>query len=305
MFGNIEPTLKKGDKEVKLKTIGPGIRLTHFLADLCIIFLLAYAISYIPVLGSLGIFQLGLFPLYYFFFEYRFQQTPGKYLSNTLVIDQYGGKPNPESIIIRSLIRLLPFEPFTCVLGDNMGWHDKLSKTYVVDRKELERAKIELMDEAEKLNRQLIIEPEKSKTKKRILILFLVSFFVWISISIIRTVHNFFREASELISTLPELVEEMDQSSEEINTDLLLGKWNSADNGNYIYLEFLENGDLISLNQEGLSDTLRYEAEAGGLIFRNEKKTTDSFLIYKLNDEQLLLHNIQKVDDNILFTKTE
>ena len=78
-----------------------------------------------------GIFFLSAF-LYYALFEIIFEKTPGKFLTKTRVVNLQGGKAEMGDILLRSLIRYIPFEPFS-FLGDSaIGWHDKWSKTRVV-----------------------------------------------------------------------------------------------------------------------------------------------------------------------------
>lgn len=84
------------------------------------------------VLGAGAAFASLLFrPCYYVFFESVFQQTPGKMITGTRVITEWGGKPSVGQVIKRTLIRFVPFEPFS-FLGSTTGWHDRWSKTRVV-----------------------------------------------------------------------------------------------------------------------------------------------------------------------------
>lgn len=71
---------------------------------------------------------------YYCIFEVMFASTPGKMILGRIVIDEYALKPEPGTIVIRTLSRLVPFEAFSC-LGER-GWHDRWSKTFVVDKQE-------------------------------------------------------------------------------------------------------------------------------------------------------------------------
>jgi uncharacterized RDD family membrane protein YckC len=68
--------------------------------------------------------------LYYAFFEGIWSRTPGKFLFGTVVISEDGGKPSMGQVFGRTLCRLIPFEPFSC-LGKR-GWHDSIPKTWVV-----------------------------------------------------------------------------------------------------------------------------------------------------------------------------
>jgi uncharacterized RDD family membrane protein YckC len=83
-------------------------------------------------------FSLAL--LYYNVFEILFARTIGKLITQTIVVDENGEKPHQETILIRSLCRLIPFNPFS-VLILGRGWHDSISKTYVVDKRMLDEAK--------------------------------------------------------------------------------------------------------------------------------------------------------------------
>ena len=78
-----------------------------------------------------GIFFLSAF-LYYALFEIIFEKTPGKFLTKTRVVNLQGGKAEMGDILIRSLIRYIPFEPFSFLGTTPIGWHDKWSKTRVV-----------------------------------------------------------------------------------------------------------------------------------------------------------------------------
>ena len=55
------------------------------------------------------------------------------------MINEYAKKPDSVTIILRSIIRIVPFEAFSC-LGER-GGHDMWSKTFVVSKKELAHLK--------------------------------------------------------------------------------------------------------------------------------------------------------------------
>ena len=80
------------------------------------------------VLGSI------LSILYYFFLEFFTNRTLGKLFTGTSVIAQSGEKPSVSQILIRTFSRLIPFEVLS-FLFDDRGWHDKISKTFVVKTK--------------------------------------------------------------------------------------------------------------------------------------------------------------------------
>ena len=82
-----------------------------------------------------------IFTILYTILESLTQKTIGKLITNTKVVLENGEKPSVNVIIIRSLCRLIPFDAFS-FLGDvPKGWHDTMSKTYVVDTKIFEEHK--------------------------------------------------------------------------------------------------------------------------------------------------------------------
>jgi len=66
---------------------------------------------------------------YYFGCEFFLQTTPGKLLTRSRVLSEFGEKPTSRNIFARTFSRKIPFEAFT-FLG-NTGLHDSLSSTVV------------------------------------------------------------------------------------------------------------------------------------------------------------------------------
>ncbi len=91
--------------------------------------------------------------VYYAFFEMLTQRTPGKIFTGTVVIDEFGNKPSFETLMIRSMTRLIPFDALS-FLGGGRGWHDKWSKTFVIHTSEMNE--IKTLMEMEKIG-----EPEQ------------------------------------------------------------------------------------------------------------------------------------------------
>ena len=74
-----------------------------------------------------GYFMLSMASvIYYTLFESLTQKTPGKFFTNTIVINEYGQKPDFSNILGRSIIRLIPFEALS-FLTTGRGWHDLCS----------------------------------------------------------------------------------------------------------------------------------------------------------------------------------
>jgi len=70
---------------------------------------------------------------YFCFLEAMFGITFGKLLTGTKVVRDDGGSASFRQVIGRSLVRMIPFEPFSFLFGDKTtGWHDSLSGTRVV-----------------------------------------------------------------------------------------------------------------------------------------------------------------------------
>lgn len=73
-----------------------------------------------------------VFFLYFSTFEAMTGRTPAKFITRTKVINEDGVKPNYSTILLRTLYRLVPFDAFS-FLGDNhLGWHDRWSNARVV-----------------------------------------------------------------------------------------------------------------------------------------------------------------------------
>ncbi|MEY2629140.1 MAG: hypothetical protein RLZZ469_35 [Bacteroidota bacterium] len=86
-------------------------------------------------------FGLIVLLIYYNVFEIFFGTTIGKLFTKTVVVDVYGEKPSANAILIRSLCRMIPFEVFSFFGTPCIGWHDSLSKTYVVNKEDLRISK--------------------------------------------------------------------------------------------------------------------------------------------------------------------
>ena len=131
---------------LQIKSVTPGTRFAYFLLDLlCIYFVNAILGIF---LFSTGNFYVGdeltfrvissiMFFLFYFLMEVSMGTTPGKLIAGYTVIDKFARRPSAGTIVLRSLCRLIPFEALSC-LGSR-GWHDSLSKTWVVKKSEMLR----------------------------------------------------------------------------------------------------------------------------------------------------------------------
>ena len=76
--------------------------------------------------------------MYYIPMEILLSRSVGKYITGTIVVLEDGTKPDAQTIIKRTFCRLIPFDGFSFLGGYARGWHDSLSYTYVVNKKDLE-----------------------------------------------------------------------------------------------------------------------------------------------------------------------
>ncbi len=125
---------------MSLKYTGVGTRVMNFLVDIFFVFILAYFGSKvynwyvfyyrIPFFNFGWFFAAATF-VYYTFFEAIFAKTPGKWMSQTRVVNRKGFKARFLSIVFRSLIRITIIDAFFIPFLDK-PLHDYLSKTEVV-----------------------------------------------------------------------------------------------------------------------------------------------------------------------------
>lgn len=79
--------------------------------------------------------------VYYSFFEILTGRTIGKFLTKTVTVTENGEKPETQTLLLRTLCRMIPFDALTFLGNSGRGWHDTLSKTYVVKKELLEKRK--------------------------------------------------------------------------------------------------------------------------------------------------------------------
>lgn len=152
---NCETFLKVGKRQkrkVALQTVSTGKRFVHWVFDIFGIYAFAFALGIViglvritQVLKDINaaVFSVSVVLAYYIFCEYLFNRTVGKLLTGTIVVTEDGSKPSLARILLRSLIRLVPFEPFSVLSSSSRMWHDSWSKTVVVDRKSLKQTNAE------------------------------------------------------------------------------------------------------------------------------------------------------------------
>lgn len=140
--------------ELKLKGIVYGSRTNmlgraiHFIGD---IFLISFPANYLSTIlyqtteikfFTSNLFVITIFLTYYVAMESLFQKTIFKIFTGSKVVTPEGKKPKPVTILLRSLIRFIPFEPISLLFTseNERWWHDTWTKTYVVKASKLKES---------------------------------------------------------------------------------------------------------------------------------------------------------------------
>lgn len=97
-------------------------------------------------MGNFGKFEeylIGIITLliYHIIFESFTSRTIGKYITGTIVVMGDGSKPDSQTILKRTLCRIIPFDFLTFLGSPSRGWHDSISDTFVVKKKEFDERK--------------------------------------------------------------------------------------------------------------------------------------------------------------------
>ena len=117
-----------------------NLRLANYLIDVVVYLVFSFVVGvFTTLLGlseiitSVNEYVLGFFFImfYYSMLEGLTGRTIGKFITGTKVIMVNGTRPNFDTILGRSLCRLIPFEPLSFLFSET-GWHDRITKTRVV-----------------------------------------------------------------------------------------------------------------------------------------------------------------------------
>ncbi|MBF0317478.1 MAG: protein kinase [Nitrospirae bacterium] len=130
-------TATKTDSENRQKanqfsTASRTKRILNFTIDLTVVSIVAIICRFVATMshGSLLIVFITLYFLYYAILEGITGKTVAKFVTHTRVVMTDGLRVPFSVVVVRSLLRLIPFEPFSFLL--NKDWHDTMSKTIVV-----------------------------------------------------------------------------------------------------------------------------------------------------------------------------
>jgi len=117
-----------------MKPVNKGVRLVHFIVDMLIIIIISKLLEALGVHSDIRFIILIVFLTYYFAMEWLTGRTFGKMITKTMVVDSHNSKPGILRILLRTLLRLNPFDAYSYLFGSEIGAHDSLSKTWIVKR---------------------------------------------------------------------------------------------------------------------------------------------------------------------------
>jgi uncharacterized RDD family membrane protein YckC len=134
-----------------------GLRFVNYILDIIVIylflFILAVALALLAAIaGNEAVIEwmqnvsdlqgtiifLVLYIFYYWMTETLFSRSIAKFVTGTIVVRIDGTTPNSMDILRRSFCRLIPFNGLSFLLSSPGGFHDRISDTYVVRKKQLE-----------------------------------------------------------------------------------------------------------------------------------------------------------------------
>lgn len=125
---------------------GAGQRFVNYLIDLIVFYVLMFIVGiFIGIAAVAGVastesiaitiltyvFAIALFLLYYTLLEGSKGKTLGKLVTKTKVVTEDGSPMTYSKAFLRSLSRLVPFEPLSVFFGLKM-WHDQWTNTMVI-----------------------------------------------------------------------------------------------------------------------------------------------------------------------------
>ena len=145
------------DAEYQVVQASSGKRFANYLIDLIGFYMLAFMTGIVIGLVSpetinaideesveLTILEnlasLLIFVLYMSGMETIFKgKTLGKLLTGTRAVNEDGSNITAKTALLRGLSRVVPFEPFSALGNTAYPWHDKWTKTYVIDERKSNR----------------------------------------------------------------------------------------------------------------------------------------------------------------------
>lgn len=256
---------------IPVSTVNPGTRFLHFILDYVIIQFLVILINYIPLIHISSLFVLLVSPFYYIFFEYHLQWTIGKWFSNTIVVNEKGERPHFNQIIARTFLRLIPFEFLSCLGRNSWGWHDRWSKTYVINKSDLPTFRESL---------GLPYMPPKP-------LKFSLQSFKIIGLGVALIMVSSF--ASSLLRRgIYEHIEQTIEQIDILDKEKLLGRW-QVTTDRFKKLSFISADTVVTINHQGEKKKYAYEYSVKELVMTDGKEQIEYIVFFRGNNSAILL----------------
>lgn len=128
-------------EELNYEAVSTGTRFVNYLIDLVVYYILSFTSAYIfaavlPLDNQ--VLALGFsYVVYLFYFTFMEGatggRTVGKIITGSKAVKEDGDTFTWNDALMRSLSRMVPFEPFSAL--DGHPWHDRWTKTKVVKSK--------------------------------------------------------------------------------------------------------------------------------------------------------------------------
>lgn len=150
-----EHTYQRLANHISALSVSSSLRLVHHVIDTMIIATLIVIFSFIASLAFqvipffdpklAQVFMLALITAvylgYFIFMEHYFQKTVGKFVTGCKVVNAKGEKPSPAELTLRTFCRLIPLDNISFIFT-RQGFHDTLSKTYVINSYDATKAEL-------------------------------------------------------------------------------------------------------------------------------------------------------------------
>ena len=145
----IDNIIPEDEDEIKFKIASQGERLTNFIIDLVFRTILAFGFMFVSLilfpysefidviaegnlLVELLIGAIETFIYYTIFEAVTNGKSLGKYITKTRAVREDASPIGFFGALSRSLCRVIPFDAFSFLGNDGIGWHDSLSGTLVI-----------------------------------------------------------------------------------------------------------------------------------------------------------------------------
>lgn len=133
-----------------------GKRFLNYLIDLAVFYALIFFYGFFgAVIGydqvntentlMLYLVLYLIFIGYYSLCEIIFKgRTVGKFITGTKAVNEDGTEMEPKTVMLRTLSRMVPLEPFSALGNPSHPWHDKWTRTHVIDVRKTEQNNLAL-----------------------------------------------------------------------------------------------------------------------------------------------------------------